>query len=206
MPAMPMATKSTQVPGTSDAESALEAIGRSQAIIWFSMDGTVERANPKFLELFGYTEDEVVGKHHRMFVRAEDAADPSYAKFWARLNRGEYQSAEYRRVRKGGQSVWIQASYNPVLDAEGNPIRVVKFASDVTAQKLAAADTAGQIEAIQKSQAVIEFDMDGTVRWANGPFLDAMGYGLEEVRGRHHGMFVSQPSGRARSIGPSGSG
>ena len=185
-----MSTRRSPVYETNAAESALEAIGRSQAIIWFSMDGTIERANPTFLDLLGYTAEEVVGKHHRMFVRAEDAADPSYAKFWARLNRGEHQSAEYRRVRKGGQSVWIQASYNPVLDADGNPIQVVKFATDVTAQKLEAANTAGQIEAIQKSQAVIEFDMDGTVRWANAPFLAVMGYGLEEVRGRHHSMFV----------------
>src|SRR6202008_1410166 len=110
--------------------------------------------------------------------------------FWAALNRGEFRSGEFKRFGKGGREIWILASYNPILDDTGKPFKVVKFASDVTAEKLKAADFAGQIEAIGKSQAVIEFKMDGTVLNANENFLGALGYSLPEIQNKHHGMFV----------------
>jgi methyl-accepting chemotaxis protein len=130
-----------------------------------------------------------------MFVVAAERESADYREFWAKLNRGEYQAAEYKRIGKGGKEVWILASYNPLIDEAGKPFGVVKFASDITAQKLKNADLAGQIEAIGKSQAVIEFNLDGTIIIANDNFLKAMGYSLGEIQGKHHSMFV-EPSER----------
>jgi methyl-accepting chemotaxis protein len=166
------------------------AAGRSQAIIEFEMDGTIRTANERFLALMGYTLAEIQGKHHSLFVDRGERDSADYREFWAALNRGEYRSAEYKRIAKGGKEVWIQASYNPVLDETGKPFKVVKFATDVTEQKLRNADLAGQIAAISKSQAVIAFNMDGTIITANDNFLKAVGYALNEIQGKHHAMFV----------------
>jgi len=168
----------------------IAAIDRSQAIIEFDLDGTITSANENFLAAMGYALDEIKGRHHSMFVEPElhDGAD--YRAFWGRLRRGEYQAGEYKRIGKGGREVWILASYNPVLDETGKPLKVVKFATDVTEQKMRMADDAGQITAIGKSQAVIEFNMDGTVRTANDNFLRALGFSLAEIQGKHHSMFV----------------
>jgi methyl-accepting chemotaxis protein len=173
----------------------IAAIGRAQAVIAFEMNGTIVSANENFLKAMGYTLGEIQGKHHSMFVDSQERDSAAYREFWAKLNRGENQSAEYKRIGKGGREVWILASYNPVLDEKGKPFRVVKFATDVTSQKLSTADLAGQIAAIGKSQAVIEFNMDGTIIGANQNFLKAVGYALDEIRGRHHSMFVD-PSER----------
>jgi methyl-accepting chemotaxis protein len=170
----------------------IAAIDRAQATIEFDLDGTILSANQNFLETMGYSLDEIRGRHHSMFVDAETSRSAEYKEFWATLNRGQYLAAEYKRYAKGGREVWILASYNPILDETGKPVKVVKFASDLTKQKLEVADTSGQVEAIRKSLAVIEFAMDGTIRWANRNFLDAMGYTLEEVKGRHHRMFVER--------------
>ncbi|MEZ4331013.1 MAG: PAS domain S-box protein [Myxococcota bacterium] len=301
-----------------DLRGQVAAIGKSQAVIEFELDGTVRTANDNFLDALGYTLDEIQGKHHRIFVDSEYAKSPEYAAFWTALARGDFQAGEYKRIAKDGSAVWIQASYNPILDAAGKPIKVVKYATDVTTQveareeairlrriveesnsafmmvdrdfrityfndstrkllethagafrqiwpgfdpstlmgtcidqfhknpahqrKLLAdpknlplradirvgpltiqlnvtgvydaaghyvgntlewkdvteerarakqdADYRGQIAAIAKSQAVIEFELDGTIRTANDNFLGALGYGLDEVQGRHHRMFV----------------
>jgi methyl-accepting chemotaxis protein len=169
----------------------IAAIGRAQAVIEFNLDGTIITANDIFLGALGYSLAEIQGKHHSMFVAPGERESRAYQEFWASLKRGEFHSAEYKRFGKGGKEVWILASYNPILDDSGKPFKVVKFASDVSEQKLKAANFAGQIEAIGKSQAVIEFDMDGKVLVANGNFLDALGYSLAEIQGKHHGMFVS---------------
>ncbi len=168
----------------------IAAISRAQAVIEFDMDGTIVTANENFLRAMGYTLAEIQAKHHSMFVVPADRDSPAYREFWAKLNRGEFQAAEYKRLGKGGREIWILATYNPILNEAGKPFKVVKFATDVTEQKLTAADNDGQIAAIRKSQAVIEFNMDGTIRSANPNFLDAMGYSLGEVQGKHHGMFV----------------
>ena len=173
----------------------IAAIGRAQAVIAFEMNGTIVTANENFLKAMGYTLAEIQGKHHSMFVEQAMRDSAAYREFWAKLNRGENQSAEYKRIGKGGKEVWILASYNPVLDEKGKPFRVVKFATDITSQKLSTADLAGQIAAIGKSQAVIEFNMDGTIIGANQNFLKTVGYALDEIRGRHHSMFVD-PSER----------
>ncbi len=168
------------------------AIRKSQAVIEFAMDGTILDANDNFLKALGYRLEEIRGRHHSMFVDEAYRQSSEYREFWAALNRGEYQAAEYKRIGKGGREVWIQASYNPILDPAGKPFKVVKFATDMTEQKLRNADYVGQIAAISKSQAVIEFKMDGAVLTANGNFLKVLGYRLEEIEGRHHSMFVDE--------------
>jgi methyl-accepting chemotaxis protein len=171
------------------------AVSRAQAVIEFNLDGTVITANDNFLKALGYTLPEIEGKHHSMFVEQAERDGAGYREFWAKLNRGEYQANEYKRIGKGGREVWILASYNPVLDEKGKPFKVVKFATDVTDQKLKNADLAGQLAAIGKSQAVIEFKLDGTIIEANDNFLRTLGYALSEIKGRHHSMFV-EPSER----------
>ena len=172
--------------------AVLEAFSKSQAMIEFGMDGTIISANANFLQLLGYSLSEVVGQNHRMFIDPIDAANPDYKAFWDGLRRGESRTAQFKRIAKGGREVWIQGSYNPVCDASGKPVKVVKIASDVTVQKLEAADAQGQLAAISKSQAVIEFNLAGEVLTANENFCSAMGYSLAELKGRHHRMFVEQ--------------
>ncbi len=181
-----------------DAIAQLAALAKSQAVIEFDLDGSVITANESFLRLVGYSLQEIQGKHHRIFVDPADAAKPDYTEFWNRLKRGENQSAEYKRVAKGGRQVWIQASYNPVLDKSGKPYKVVKFASDVTANKTRGLEDAGKIAAVDRAQAVIEFNLDGTIVSANANFLNTMGYALAEIQGKHHSMFV-EPSARTSS-------
>ncbi|MBL8257536.1 MAG: PAS domain S-box protein [Pseudoxanthomonas mexicana] len=173
-----------------ELQAQVEALHKVQAVIEFDLAGNILTANANFLGALGYTLPEIVGRHHRMFVDGDYAASAEYRDFWARLGRGEFDEGQYRRFGKGGREVWIQASYNPVFDPNGKPYKVIKFATDITRQTLQAADYAGQLAAIGKSQAVIEFDLTGTILSANQNFLDAMGYRLEEVQGRHHSMFA----------------
>jgi len=178
-----------KIQGMEDA-GKIAAMSRAQAVIEFNMDGTIITANENFLNAMGYSLAEIQDKHHSMFVTQGDRDSAAYRAFWASLNRGDYQAAEYKRIGKGGKEIWILATYNPILNEAGKPFKVVKFATDVTAQKLSVADNDGQIAAIRKSQAVIEFNMDGTIRSANQNFLGAIGYTLGEIEGRHHSMFV----------------
>ncbi len=168
----------------------VEAISKSQAVIEFELDGTIITANDNFLNTVGYSLNEIQGQHHRMFVENAYGNSNEYKMFWAKLNNGEFIADEFKRIGNGGQEIWIQASYNPIFDKNGKPYKVVKFATDITAQKLQNADYEGQIEAIGKAQAVIEFEMDGTIITANDNFLKTMGYTLDEVRGQHHRLFV----------------
>jgi methyl-accepting chemotaxis protein len=177
--------------GSMEDAGKIHAIVRAQAVIEFNLDGTIIKANENFLKTLGYSLAEIQGKHHSMFVEPAMRDSSAYREFWAALNRGEYLSAEYKRLGKGGKEIWILASYNPILDEKGKPFKVVKFATDVTEQKLQTANLAGQIDAIGKSQAVIEFNMDGTIITANANFLATLGYPLDEVQGRHHSMFVA---------------
>lgn len=174
-----------------EVQGQVNAIRRSQAVIQFALDGTILEANENFLNALGYTADEIVGKHHSMFVEHTEKRSGEYKLFWESLGRGEFQSGQYRRLAKGGREIWIHATYNPILDAAGRPYKVVKFASDITETKLQFADFEGQIAAINKSQAVIEFNLDGTILNANENFLKTMGYSADDVIGRHHRIFVS---------------
>jgi methyl-accepting chemotaxis protein len=168
----------------------LEAINKVQAVIEFAMDGTILNANENFLNAMGYSLADIKGKHHSMFVEPAYRDNPEYRMFWEKLGRGEFDAGEYKRIGKGGKEVWIRASYNPILDSNGKPFKVVKFATDVTQQKLRNADYKGQIAAIGKAQAVIEFSLDGKILNANANFLQALGYSLDEIKGQHHSMFV----------------
>lgn len=172
-----------------DFEGKIAAIHRVQAVIEFDLTGRILDANTNFLDTFGYGLEEVVGQHHRMFCQPEFAASSEYADLWARLGRGEFFAGRYRRLSKEGKEIWLQASYNPILDVTGKPYKVVKFAVDITHDMTSAAETKGKIDAISLSQAVIEFDMQGNVLVANPNFLRTMGYTLAEIRGQHHSMF-----------------
>jgi methyl-accepting chemotaxis protein len=174
------------------AAATIATLAETQAVIDFQMDGTILHANENFLRLMGYTLDEVKGRHHSMFVDEAYRLSPEYREFWAKLNRGEYHAGEYKRIGKGGKEIWIQGVYNPVLDLNGKPFKVTKFATDVTQQKLQNANYEGQITAIRRSLAVIEFNMEGKILDANENFLKTFGYSLDEIKGRHHSMFVDE--------------
>jgi len=173
-----------------DGNAILAALHKSQAVIEFKMDGTIITANENFLKALGYSLEEIKGKHHSMFVDTAYRNSQDYDRFWQRLRSGEFQAERFKRIGKGGREVWIEASYNPVLGRNGKPYKVVKFATDITKQKMIEADMIGQVNAIARSQAVIEFELDGTVITANENFLNLLGYRLEEIKGKHHSMFV----------------
>ncbi len=179
-----------QAQARAEAEAMLAAMNRSQAVIEFKLDGTILHANDNFLKTLCYQLDDIKGRHHSMFVEPAYAASGEYRAFWDRLNRGEFDAGEYKRIGKDGKEVWIQASYNPVMDAQGKPSKVVKYATDITQAKLRAADFEGQLNAVGKAQAVIEFSLDGKILHANDNFLNTLGYSLSEIKGQHHSMFV----------------
>lgn len=177
-------------PENSDQNNALvAAIQKSQGIIEFNMDGTIITANETFLNLMGYSLSEIQGKHHSLFCSKAYSESADYQAFWNKMNQGQFDIGEYVRLGKNGDAVYIRASYNPILDKDGQPYKVIKIASDVTALKLEAAESNGKVKAIELSQATIEFNMDGTVITANETFLNIIGYSLDEVKGKHHRMF-----------------
>lgn len=169
----------------------LKALDRSLAIIEFTGDGQILRANANFLKVVGYGPDEVRGQHHRIFVDPDYAAGPEYQNFWKRLASKDFHSGEFMRLSKDKGEIWLEATYNPVVDASGRVLKIVKFASDITERKLRSIESEGQIAAISHSQAVIHFALDGTILGANENFLRTMGYQLDEIIGRHHSMFLA---------------
>ena len=172
-----------------DPKALLAAVNDSQALISFTPDGTIVHANALFLETCGYSLEEIAGRHHRLFMRPEEAADPAYTRFWRDLAQGEPQSGRFCRVAKDGRDFWLQAVYTPVKDRAGRVVKVVKTASDVTDSVIAEALQKGVVEAIERSEAVIQFEPDGTIVDANEAFCGAMGYELDEIKGRHHRIF-----------------
>ncbi|WP_235211671.1 methyl-accepting chemotaxis protein [Janthinobacterium sp. NFX145] len=164
-------------------------MNRVQAVIEFELDGTILHANENFLRVVGYTLAEVQGKHHAIFCDPEYVKTDEYSNFWAKLGRGEFDQGEYKRRARDGREVWINASYNPILDADGKPYKVIKFATDITALKKRNVEYEGKVSAIGKAQAVIEFDMQGNVLEANENFLAVMDYDLSDIQGEHHRMF-----------------
>ncbi|OAE61099.1 histidine kinase [Achromobacter xylosoxidans] len=180
-----------------DLLGQIDAIHKSQAVIEFDLSGHILTANQNFLDTMGYALDEIQGQHHRMFIAPQERGSAQYAAFWERLGQGAHDSGRYRRIRKDGSDVWLQASYNPIFDKRGQPLKVIKYATDITEQQHRQADSEGQLAAISKVQAIIEFELDGTILRANDLFLQAVGYRADEVLGRHHSMFV--PPDEARS-------
>ncbi|MDE2060881.1 MAG: PAS domain-containing methyl-accepting chemotaxis protein [Bradyrhizobium sp.] len=175
---------------SASAAAQIEALNKALAIVEFDLDGNIITANGRFLEAFGYSLSEVQGQHHRMFVDANEQDTQAYRDFWAALNRGEHQSREFRRIGKGGRTVWIQATYNPIPGRNGKPVRVIKFATDITLQKARSLEDAGQLAAFSRAQAIIEFNLDGSIITANELFLNSVGYELDEIRGKHHSIFL----------------
>ncbi|GAA0675820.1 PAS domain S-box protein [Rheinheimera tangshanensis] len=173
----------------SNSDNILNAINATQAVIQFSLDGRIEHANSNFLDLMGYQLHEVQGKHHSIFVEPGTANSAAYQQFWADLREGKSQTAEFKRIAKSGREVWIRASYTPIVK-NGKVHKVIKFASDVTEQVAKQANFESQLQAIHRAQAVIEFDLDGKILFANPNFLSLMGYSLKEVTGQHHRIFV----------------
>lgn len=171
-------------------KAMVEAFSRSQAMIQFTPDGHILDANANFLGAMGYTLDEIKGQHHSLFVDPDYGNSREYVEFWQDLARGEFKAEEFQRFDKHGNEVWIQASYNPVVNSAGRVVKVVKIASDITERKMRSADFEGQVDALNRSQAVIHFELDGTILDANDNFLGAVGYSIDEIRGQHHGMFV----------------
>ncbi|MEM9645648.1 MAG: PAS domain-containing methyl-accepting chemotaxis protein [Planctomycetota bacterium] len=176
----------------SESQMTLDAFGRSQAMIEFTPDGEILTANDNFLGALGYSLDEIVGRHHRMFVGAEHAASAEYRQFWGDLARGKFSAGEYQRFTKNNESIWISASYNPVMDETGKTVKVVKIASDITETKRESIDQLAILEALDVSQAMIQFNIDGTIITANENFLATLGYTLPEIQGSHHRMFCDR--------------
>ena len=177
--------------GTSLSDATMNAIERTMPIIEFKPDGTIVRANDLFLSAIGYTLKEIQGQHHRIFMKAEEAAKPQYKDFWSALASGISQSGQFERVAKGGSTIWLEASYTPVKDASGKTVSVIKFAQNITQARKAALADAAKLEAIKRSMGVIEFQPDGTIISANAAFLKLMGYTEGELAGQHHRVFVT---------------
>lgn len=173
-----------------DLLARIHAIDQVQAVVEFSPTGVVLDANDHFLRCMGYRRDEVLGQHHRIFVPPEEVDSEAYRAFWQRLGEGQHESGVFRRLAADGREVWIQGSYSPLRDRRGRVRRVIKHATDVSAQRLQAADMEGRLAAIDRAQAIISFDLDGIILDANANFLATMGYQLDEVVGQHHRIFV----------------
>ena len=165
------------------------AVLATQAVVEFDMEGKVLAANELFLKAVGYTLAEVQGQHHRMFCSPQYADSDDYRAFWAALCEGRHQAGEFLRLNRQGRPVWMQATYTPIAGADGQFMRVVKFASDITAAKVKALEDEGKVAAITRSQGTIEFDLAGNVLGANDNFLALTGYSRDEVVGQHHRLF-----------------
>ena len=171
-----------------EARHIVEAISRSQAVIEFDLTGIILDANEIFCRALGYSLAEIKGKHHRIFCPDDYAASADYRNFWANLGSGNFDAGAYRRITKSGDEIWIQATYNPV-SRSGKPYKVIKLATDITSVKLKAMDDAGKLDALDRSQAIIEFTPQGDILTANENFCHGLGYELSEIKGRHHRMF-----------------
>lgn len=180
-----------------DDAGKIEAINRSNAVVEFDLDGTILDANGIFLEVSGYALEEIVGRHHRIFCVGHDGSSREYAEFWRKLAEGTFESGTFKRRRRDGGEIWLHATYNPVFDVEGRPVKIVKFAMDVTAQTERNAELESRLRAIDTSQAVIEFALDGTILEANRNYLQTFGYSRDELIGQKHSLLCAQGEVRA---------
>lgn len=172
-----------------DLQATINALNSSQAVIEFLPNGEIITANENFLSAVGYGISEITGNHHRIFCDPKYVNSAQYTDFWRNLANGIFQSGEFKRFGKGGRVIWLQASYNPIKNEKGETVKVIKFASDITAEKNQSLDSKGKIDAINRAQAVIEFMPNGEIIFANENFLGALGYSLAEVKGKHHSIF-----------------
>jgi methyl-accepting chemotaxis protein len=173
-------------------EGLIEAITNTQAVVSFTPDGIITDANELFLKTMGYERDQVVGQHHRIFMETKAAERPEYTQFWVKLREGAKQEGDFRRINKSGNDVWLSATYTPI-SKDGKVTSIVKLGRDITKEKLRSVENDTQVAAINRTQAVVSFDVDGNILQANEIFLRAMGYSLAEVVGKHHRMFMPTP-------------
>jgi len=178
-------------------QGQIDAISKAMGVISFTPEGVITDVNDNFLSVVGYSKDEVVGNHHRMFAPAGVGESQAYKDFWAKLGRGEFDAGQYQRVGKGGKDIWLEANYNPIFDTNGKVVAVIKYATDITEAKLQEADNSGQLVSIDKAMGVISFAMDGTIIDINDNFLSVVGYTRDEVIGKHHRIFA--PAGMAET-------
>ncbi len=177
----------------SDSNQVLSALDLSFAIIEFETDGTILRANKNFCDLMGYSEKEIVGQHHRIFVEKDYAGSFEYTAFWRKLQGGTFECSEFKRIAKNGDEIWIRGNYNPVKSSSGKVLKIIKFANDITQTKMNGLDSGAKLAAVSRAQATIEFTPEGKILAANENFLKALGYSLDEIVGQHHRMFI-EPS------------
>jgi len=175
-----------------EMEARMKAIERVQGVIEFDLHGHVVHANRVYLDLMGYDYEEVIGQHHSFFCDPSLTRTSAYQSFWRQLSAGEYHAGEFRRIARNGSPVWIQASYNPVFGPDGKPVKVIKFATDITAEKRRQADITARLEAINRVQGVAEFSLAGHLLDANPQFVQMFGYTRDEVIGQHHRMFCEE--------------
>ncbi|HZV99555.1 MAG TPA: PAS domain-containing protein, partial [Methylophilaceae bacterium] len=161
-------------------------IDQSRCMIEYTPSGAILSVNQNWLGSLGYQAHEMVGKHHSSFLEKGG----SDRELWQKLARGQNDAGEYRFVAKNGEVRWYQGYYCAIPNAEGTIVKAISCMTDITQGKKQAADYEGQIAAIGKAQGVIEFSLDGKIIGANANFLQVMGYGLNEIVGQHHGMFV----------------
>jgi methyl-accepting chemotaxis protein len=183
----------THVKALEDAQK-LAALDRAQAVIEFELDGTIRTANANFLGATGFTLDEIVGRHHRIFCDEQLVQSPEYRALWAAVNRGEHLVGEFERRRKDGSVLWIQASYNPIFDTEGRPVKAIKFATDITAQ-VRQREEAARLSLVvdHTANAVIVTGLDRRITYVNSGFERLTGYSAGEVIGRSPGEFLQGP-------------
>lgn len=167
----------------------IEALGRSMAVVEFDLDGKVLRANDNFLATMGYSAEQLLMKSHREFCSSALTNSAEYSQFWSQLRAGKFVSGTFQRINSMGQNVWLEASYNPVIDERGQVITIVKYALDVTEKVVQEALNRGKLAALDRAMAVIEFDLSGNILSANDNFLHTMGYALNELKGKHHRLF-----------------
>ncbi len=173
-----------------DFVGQLNAIGKSQGVIELDLEGYIIKVNQTYCEMLGYQEQDLLEKHVSMVLDPTFANSSAYKELWAKLKNGSTDSGQYKRIGKGGKEVWIQASYNPIKNADGKIIKIVNYTIDITDEKLEAANNAGQIAAINKTQGVVEFDLTGKILSTNENFANVTGYSENEIVGNHHSMFV----------------
>ncbi|MDR7344701.1 methyl-accepting chemotaxis protein [Pantoea alhagi] len=171
--------------------ATLASLNEAIAMIEFKPDGTILTANDLFLQRMGYRLDEIAGKHHRMFCPEDLVNSPKYLTFWQRLQRGESFSNKFLRIDKQGHPVWLEANYVPVRDRSRKVTKIIKLASDITAHILDAQEQRAMTAAIDRSMAVIAFNLQGEVLKVNDNFLQTTGYRAQEVIGQHHRMFCT---------------
>jgi methyl-accepting chemotaxis protein len=185
---------STQVEAVDPLQSSdllINAISKQMAIIQFSPDGTILEANDNFLSIMGYTQEAIKNKHHSIFCSPETRNSEDYKSFWKKLAQGTSFKDHFLRVTQSGEKLWLEASYCPVFDKDNHVIKVVKIATDTTELVNDVHELKSQKNALSRSQAIIEFDLEGHVLTANENFLSTMGYKLDEIIGKHHSHFCS---------------